>query len=101
MPEQQCFTPNRPLAKDEIEEFNEKKIIVYPNPASFKVTIVPPNKENYKLILYDLLGRILYETEENNEEKIHINTQAFPNGIYYIKVIGNGKSFTEKLILKN
>lgn len=100
-PEQQCLShKEEALPKSEAKTFKTDKLMVYPNPASFEVTVIPPQADIYNLILYDLLGRILFEIKDSSKEKFHIDTQSLPDGIYYIKVTGEGKSFTEKLILK-
>lgn len=100
-PEQQCYSHREEsILVDKFITDNNQKLIVYPNPASFVVTVVPPDANNYKIYLYDIKGHILYETKESNNDKLYINTESFVDGIYYIKVIGEEKSFIEKLILK-
>ena len=102
-PAQQCLAvPDESENKDENNKNLElNNLLVYPNPASTEVTIMSPNiKESFNLILYNLLGQIIYEEKESNKEKFLIDTQDFTDGIYYIKLLSKEKTYTKKLILK-
>ena len=64
------------------------KLMLYPNPAKDKLTLVFENKQNTKnnqALFYNLLGELIYEkpiTETNTE----IDISFLKRGLYYVKV---------------
>lgn len=74
---------------------------VYPNPAIDGFTIALNNLNTVNIKIYNILGRLVYQTE-TNESSIQINnTQQFESGIYLIKAETNdNKMYHTKLIIK-
>ena len=70
------------LAVDENESTN---LVVYPNPATDRLTI-----ESEEVIrqceIYDLTGQLV-ETLENASERMEISVEALPAGIYLVKLV--------------
>ena len=86
-----------PFGSVEVNYLSEKSNIphmeIYPNPSRGVVTLFNATNETQKVVIYDLLGRII-ETkmvESKTNEAIHL-----PNGLYLAKM----KNETVKLIIK-
>ena len=69
-------------------QLDNETIKLYPNPASNVLTIKSENAIMLKeVIIYNLLGQKVYETEVQNQHQYSINITHMPSGIYsvYIK----------------
>ncbi|WP_264520182.1 T9SS type A sorting domain-containing protein [Flavobacterium sp. N1994] len=72
------------------------KVWVYPNPANAKLYIsFEDNSTNHHYQITNILGQII-TTFDTNE----CNTEAIPNGIYFLEIDGN-KNLTKKIIIKH
>ncbi|MEN8703404.1 MAG: T9SS type A sorting domain-containing protein [Polaribacter sp.] len=72
-------------------------VSVYPNPVSESLNI--NTLEGGKITLYNILGaKILSETTAKKNHTI--NTSVIESGIYLLNVVSDGKSFTQKIIVK-
>jgi choice-of-anchor B domain-containing protein len=72
-------------------------LLIYPNPAKNNVTI-EYNGSFFNYSLYDNLGRLIL-SNKNNQNKVKINVNEFPKGLYIIEVeIGKDK-LRKKLII--
>lgn len=81
-------------------EGNTNTIMVYPNPANDKITVRSSENELVMVSIVDILGseQLLVHTSETQTE---IDIAGLKAGIYFVRVIQNGKSFTEKLIINH
>jgi len=63
---------------------------IYPNPFTKSTTIEFYNPENheYKMIIYDLTGKIVYEINGIISNKIKIERGLLQNGVYVVEIIG-------------
>jgi len=73
---------------------------ILPNPASDYVALqlIAFTGELYEVVIYDLLGRTIYERSFNGEN-LRINTERFDAGIYFCKIAINQKMTVKKLII--
>ncbi len=82
-----------------IEENNIDGLEVYPNPVINKQVFVTTNSSDIKqIIIYNVLGKAVYQTEINNGQAINVG--QLQAGIYMMKIIENGKVGLQKLIIK-
>ncbi len=77
---------------------NNIQLSIYPNPATDKLTI--QSEENLtSVIIYDLQGKIVYQTGESDENSVDIDLNNFNSGTYITKIVDSaGNSHTEKII---
>ena len=73
---------------------------LYPNPAGTKlhVSVLDPNQKIESLIIIDISGRVVYETETANmmsNNIISIPVTSLPNGIYTLE-LKSGAAFSRK-----
>lgn len=89
-----------PSATASIENINNEKINLYPNPSVDFVTITGLESSNSNLSVVNQLGKTLINISNiDNNQKINISN--LPKGIYHISFSNiNGKVITEKLIKK-
>ena len=63
---------------------SNKKIILYPNPATENISIVSPNKIS-KLSIFNCFGQLVYENIINDFD-VKINTSSYESGVYFIRI---------------
>jgi hypothetical protein len=81
-----------------VEEINtNSNFIIFPNPASEKLTVEINKKEDVNLIIYNLLGVCIYSSELVNQSN-EIDISTFAKGIYVIRIIGADWSVQRKFV---
>ena len=83
----------------------EGDFLVYPNPASEKITMrfIKKNKGSINVTITDISGRILKKElflMENDDFQRTYSLENFSNGTYFITVVGNGIYKTQKIVVK-
>ena len=82
-----------------ISENNIDGLEVYPNPVINKQVFVRSTSSDAKqIIIYNVLGKTVYQTEINNGQAINVG--QLKAGIYMMKIIENGQVGLQKLIIK-
>lgn len=84
----------------EIKKVNvntQSSAIIYPNPGTGKFTLKLSDTNPKTIIIYDILGKSVYETRSNTNI-ININIQNKANGMYILKIVENNKTETHKII---
>ncbi len=86
---------NNKVLKDDFS-FN-----LYPNPAKNNIVLFFKGTENssLKVEIFDLLGKTYFQ-EQTQKKLYNINTSAFANGIYFVKVSSNTSFKTQKIVIK-
>ena len=77
---------------------SDKKILVYPNPASEYISIVSPS-EIKKVSIINCIGKVVYESIIN-DINTQINTSSFDPGIYFIRIRTTNGLETYKVAIK-
>lgn len=86
------------LKGDAINEMNDAKLNVYPNPASSTV-FVETTMNNAQIDIIDLTGRCVKSVKlTDNISSININD--IENGVYFITIQDAGNRIVEKLIVR-
>ncbi|MFA8299603.1 MAG: T9SS type A sorting domain-containing protein [Hyphomicrobiales bacterium] len=78
------------------ENTKEKPVVVYPNPSSGNLNI--QFKSNVEASIIDLTGNTIKEYSNINSNTI--KSEVLEQGIYFLKVIEEGKTYIEKIIVK-
>ena len=74
---------------------------VYPNPATRKFTIALNNISKADVIIYNILGKVVYKKSTTEGEIKFENDSKFTPGVYLIKAIsGDSKVYHSKLIIR-
>lgn len=75
---------------------------VYPNPFSSKTTIefFNPNNSNYKLSVYSISGKKVFELENITSEKIIMDKGNLHNGIYLIDLKADDNNYRKLIVIE-
>ena len=72
---------------------------VYPNPTNGNINInLDHNAENASIKVYDLTGKIIYESVINNSYKANVNLNDFAAGLYFLEIKEGEFKQVEKII---
>ncbi|MCF8297472.1 MAG: T9SS type A sorting domain-containing protein [Saprospiraceae bacterium] len=87
------------------ENFNEPRIIVFPNPTTGKLNIRIENNdiEEYKLCLYNSMGKLVYCKELRMTKNITehlIDLTLYPKGIYFVRFENRNFVNVEKVVVQ-
>lgn len=82
------------------ETFDQNKIVMYPNPASDKVSFTfDVDVDSNEVEIYNLMGqKVFRKTNVFSGEPLDIS--SFSRGIYIVRFSVNGKSSSKKLVLR-
>lgn len=76
---------------------NEIGVSIYPNPFNDFI-VIDCSERIEKLIIYDIIGKILIEQIISNEANVVLPLSDLPKGSYQLKIIAESKRFTTKTI---
>lgn len=79
---------------------NKKDIEIFPNPASDKITIYSQNTRILEVEIYDLTGTCLYRNLIAGSNRIDLNTDNFPKGMYVLKVRDERDKISRKIVIQ-
>jgi sugar lactone lactonase YvrE len=84
-------------------ELSEDKLQIYPNPSDgiLQVSLSSNQASDYSLSIYNLMGQVLYFSEENSETPIisrALDVEFLDSGVYFVKVTFEGKEMTKRFI---
>jgi len=79
-----------------VPETNSFSFNVFPNPTSNNIII--ETKENTTLHVFDINGKLLYETKLT-ERTSEINLEEFSKGVYFFKAISDDKTIVKKVLV--
>jgi hypothetical protein len=75
----------------------DSEINFYPNPAYDVLNIAVEIEENWQVIIFDFLGKVVLENHQLNSNQLNIN--FLPKGIYFVFLSNEkGKRFTSKFL---
>ncbi len=76
---------NTPVNVNEIKEFEEDGLLVFPNPATSQVQIVSEERMS-NLELFDISGQSVFEMELNDEFQVFISADELNTGLYFLQI---------------
>lgn len=77
-----------------VEDLNVQNLKIYPNPTDNFFYI--STNEKVQVEIFNAAGQIVLQTQSQNNDKI--NVSGLSKGIYFIKIICNGKTSLHKLL---
>jgi hypothetical protein len=91
----------KPFASVKLEEINN--FSVFPNPVSKELNILMPNwNDAQEICLFNSLGQEIFKINSFDNERLKINTENYPPGIYHLKInFNNGITSTKRIIISN
>jgi hypothetical protein len=87
---------------DNNAEENNISLAMYPNPSTTSTTLLIDGlTDNAQVSICDVQGRSINNyTLNKGQSTLKINTSNLASGIYYVRVVSNDLTKTEKLIVK-
>ncbi|AWH86250.1 hypothetical protein HYN59_14525 [Flavobacterium album] len=84
-----------------IGDFNANGFVLYPNPASSKVTLQMQNSTatNAGVTVTDVLGKTVLKTTVTGAQS-DLDVSSLKSGVYFITLNADGKLATQKLVIK-
>lgn len=85
-----------------VTDLNAQQFTVHPNPAKDVVTISWNNTTigNATIVLVDMSGRVLLQTNTTTNNDANINIGSVPSGMYFLKITNGTTQQTEKLMIQ-
>jgi hypothetical protein len=74
----------------------ENNMLVYPNPAKENLTVNVKGLNATKVILTDIIGNVVYQTQMTHE-KLIVDVTAFPKGMYLLQMHTETGILTQKI----
>ncbi len=72
----------------------------WPNPSTGNIELLLPEASTQMNIsIYDLSGRIVFETVKSGQTTVSLDLSGLANGLYQIRLVSGDKTFTDKLII--
>jgi len=71
---------------------------VFPNPATDKLNIQMPTNEQYDMVLVDINGRLLQETNFNSQSQLDLS--VYQSGVYILRISDKNGNFTTVKVIK-
>ena len=93
------FVPGMLLIRDSSlasSDINTIEVSMYPNPASETLTIEAPNQDVFKVAIFDMAGKELFQTEQTSA-LVTIDVSSFSQGVYFVTL---NDTLTKKLIMQ-
>jgi subtilisin family serine protease len=84
--------------KVKVNELNESKTSIFPNPIAHQINISSSSKI-YKIELFDNFGRLIHTQKTELINQLSIPTSDIPNGIYFLKIYSTNRSEYHKIII--
>ncbi len=82
-----------------VAETKREEVKIYPNPASDLVAIrIPANHPFNRAEVLNSLGEVVYAASMNDNALI-FSVKNFPSGLYFVRMVGENKSQTEKFLV--
>mgnify|MGYP002630057058 CR=1 FL=1 len=78
-------------------DLNKRKIKLYPNPSSGRITLDCADDQTLSFRVYDLLGKLVLH-QELNQRRTHMDISSLKDGIYFVRISGDSWTVQQKLI---
>ena len=82
------------------EVINSDQLNIFPNPFSSETTLQTDKPlKNATLTIYDCFGQEVKQLKNISGQTLTLSRDNFPNGLYFIHLTEENKSYTDKLII--
>jgi hypothetical protein len=82
------------------ELFSSNDYLIYPNPATDKITIKLPAVDG-EISVMNATGQLVYTTLTNSRSELSIDTHLLSTGIYFLRFISGEAVFAEKFVIEH
>ncbi|MBW6533516.1 MAG: T9SS type A sorting domain-containing protein [Mariniphaga sp.] len=78
----------------------DNSLQVFPNPATDKITIYSQNSRILAVEIYDLSGTCVYQSLNAGSNRVDLETDKLPKGMYVLKVRDERDTISQKIVIK-
>lgn len=80
-------------------DFMLQDITVFPNPFQSTITIRLGSVSPERIEIFDITGKLIaHQTSFSNTKEIQMNLNDYANGVYFVKIVSDGKYCIKKII---
>lgn len=72
----------------------KNNLLIFPNPATDKITLANLSNDAFDVVLFDLLGHVVLRKSNQNQ----ISIAHLPKGVYFLTVNQGAKKYTKKFV---
>lgn len=85
-----------------VKDVRKTKSIIYPNPASEKISISLSENTNSvcQIEIGDSVGKIVFSKSYKTGNDVEVNIRNLSKGLYFVSIIGENENMIYKLIIK-
>ncbi|MES2762305.1 MAG: T9SS type A sorting domain-containing protein [Bacteroidota bacterium] len=73
-------------------------IKIYPNPNKGSFVVMSVEEKLNEVSVYDVTGKLVYSKQNIQEKDLSIDISTIASGFYYVKILCNGNSYSQKII---
>ncbi|MBL7890295.1 MAG: T9SS type A sorting domain-containing protein [Bacteroidia bacterium] len=92
------FMPPSPVLTG-IDDTQAENITVYPNPSTGNISIQLKESNDHKVILYNMFGQKMHESEYKQTEMIHIDIHHLSAGTYLCRIQTGDQLITKRILI--
>ena len=81
-----------------IDEDANQGISIYPNPSNGLVNIENLNNIDNTIVVYDVLGKVVYSTNSNSSVSIDLSNNE--KGVYIVEISNINGTISERVVIK-
>jgi len=82
-----------------INEIANTNFNIFPNPTTGVFTIKRNSQENAKIVIFDLLGKVVYTKENETKREIDLDLSNVNKGVYFVSVTSNNKRVIQRMVV--
>ncbi|MDG1475716.1 MAG: T9SS type A sorting domain-containing protein, partial [Vicingaceae bacterium] len=82
-----------------INEIVNTNFNIFPNPTTGVFTIKRNSQENAKIIIFDLLGKVVYTKENESKRQIDLDLSSVNKGVYFVSVTTNNERVIQRMVV--
>jgi hypothetical protein len=81
---------------------NNKKLQLYPNPATNELNIeLDTDTNKYDITIYNLFGSVVFESKNKDSNDKQININNLNSGVYFVQITDDENEVYQKKLIKN
>jgi len=81
-----------------LENSLENSVTLFPNPAKQQFTIKNSKQLDLDITIFNILGKEVYNANNNTSINHHINLSSLKTGVYLVRLTAGNQTLTKKLI---
>lgn len=70
------------------EKDNSGQFVLFPNPTSSDLNILSENEKIQRIEILDLTGKIIFVSDQNDQQTAFVSLSGFPSGMYLVRING-------------